>query len=90
MRHLLLLCVIIFSFSAHSQPNSNSEIKDGSISGRVLDAQLNQPLPYVNVIVKDAQNKIITGSITDDNGQFEIKKIPEGPINIEEIGRAHV
>ncbi|WP_370000403.1 TonB-dependent receptor domain-containing protein [Winogradskyella sp.] len=83
MRHLLLLCVIIFSFSAHSQPNSNSEIKDGSISGRVLDAQLNQPLPYVNVIVKDAQNKIITGSITDDNGQFEIKKIPEGPINIE-------
>ena len=63
MRHLLLLCAIILSFSAHSQPNSNSEIKDGSISGRVLDAQLNEPLPYVNVIVKDTESKIITGSI---------------------------
>lgn len=83
MRHLLLLCAIIFSFSAHSQPNSNSEIKDGSISGRVLDAQLNQPLPYVNVIVKDASGKIITGSITDSDGTFEIKKIPEGTIIIE-------
>lgn len=83
MRHLLLLCAIIFSFSAHSQPNSNSEIKDGSISGRVLDAQLNQPLPYVNVIVKDAAGKIITGSITDSDGTFEIKKIPEGTIIIE-------
>ncbi|MTE27297.1 TonB-dependent receptor domain-containing protein [Winogradskyella ouciana] len=83
MRHLLLLCAIIFSFSAHSQPNSNSEIKDGSISGRVLDAQLNQPLPYVNVIVKDASGKIITGSITDGDGTFEIKKIPEGTIFIE-------
>ncbi|WP_412560261.1 TonB-dependent receptor domain-containing protein [Winogradskyella sp. MIT101101] len=83
MRHLLLLCAIIFSFSAHSQPNSNSEIKDGSISGRVLDAQLNQPLPYVNVIVKDAAGKIITGSITDGDGTFEINKIPEGTIIIE-------
>lgn len=83
MRHLLLLCAIIFSFSAQSQPNSNSEIKDGSISGRVLDAQLNEPLPYVNVIVKDASGKIITGSITASDGTFEIKKIPEGAINIE-------
>lgn len=83
MKRLLLLCAIIISFSAHAQPSSNSDIKDGSISGRVLDAQLNQPLPYVNVIVKDASSKIITGSITDDNGNFEIKKIPEGNVKVE-------
>lgn len=77
------MLIIVSSTILSAQPNSNSDIIDGSISGRVLDAQLNQPLPYVNVIVKDASSKIITGSITDDGGNFEIKKIPEGTVIVE-------
>jgi len=76
MKHFFLMLIMVSSAILSAQPNSNKDIKNGSISGRVLDAELNEPLPYVNVIVKDAADKVITGSITDSDGTFNIKKIP--------------
>ncbi|GAB4156880.1 MAG: outer membrane beta-barrel family protein [Winogradskyella sp.] len=66
-----------------AQPNSNTDIKNGTISGRVLDAVLNEPLPYVNIVIKDASEKVITGGITDSEGNFTIEKIPEGSVKVE-------
>lgn len=80
MRQLLFLCAVLFSFSAFPQPKSNVDIKNGSISGRVLDAELNQPLPYVNIVIKDNNGKIITGGITSEDGTFKIDRIPEGNV----------
>ncbi len=65
---------------AFAQP---PKLKDGSVSGRVMDASIKQPLPYVNVVVKDASDNIITGGITSDDGKFKIEKIPEGKIKVE-------
>ena len=83
MKQLLLLCVVLFSFTAFSQPNTNDNIKNGSVSGRVMDATLNEPMPYVNVIIKDQNKKVITGGITDTEGNFFISKIPEGVVTID-------
>ncbi|MBV7267976.1 outer membrane beta-barrel family protein [Winogradskyella luteola] len=83
MKHFFAMLIMISSIVIGAQPNSNSEIKNGSITGRVLDAELNEPLPYVNIIVKDAKGKLITGGITDNNGMFNINKIPEGSIDVE-------
>ncbi len=83
MKQLLLFFAVICSLTAISQPHSNSDVKSGYISGRVMDAALKQPLPYVNVIIKDANQKIITGGITSDDGTFKIEKIPEGLVNVE-------
>ena len=83
MKNFFLMLLVVSSTILSAQPNSNSEIKNGSITGRVLDAQLNAPLPYVNIIVKDANEKVITGGITADDGTFEIRKIPEGIITVE-------
>ncbi|WP_411768309.1 TonB-dependent receptor domain-containing protein [Winogradskyella sp. A3E31] len=83
MKHFLLMLALVSSIFVSAQPNSNSEVKTGSVSGRVMDAALNQPLPYVNVIIKDTQGKIITGGITDSNGNFAIEKIPEGTVSVE-------
>ncbi len=58
------------------------DLRDGQVSGRVIDASLNQPLPYVNILIKDAADKTITGGITKDDGTFEIDKIPEGKITV--------
>lgn len=74
------MLIMVSSSILSAQPNSNSEIKNGSISGRVIDAKLNKPLPYVNIIIKDVANKIITGGISNDDGTFKIDKIPEGSI----------
>ncbi|WP_299114901.1 TonB-dependent receptor domain-containing protein [uncultured Winogradskyella sp.] len=83
MKHYLMVIVMLFSFVTIAQPNSNSDIKNGSISGRVMDAKLKQPLPYVNVIIKDKDQKVITGGITDADGSFFIDKIPEGTVIVD-------
>jgi len=47
----------------------------GSISGKITDNKTKQPLPYVNIVVKD-NGTVVNGGITDDNGAFAIKKLP--------------
>ncbi|WP_339753912.1 carboxypeptidase-like regulatory domain-containing protein [uncultured Winogradskyella sp.] len=83
MKHLFLVLIMVSSTILSAQPNSNSDIKNGSISGRVMDAELNELLPYVNIVIKDIANKIITGGITNDDGTFNINKIPEGIVKVE-------
>ncbi|MBT8244679.1 MAG: TonB-dependent receptor [Winogradskyella sp.] len=83
MKHYLMVIVMLFSFMTIAQPNSNFEIKNGSISGRVMDAVLKEPIPYVNIIIKDKDSKIITGGITDNEGAFFVGKIPEGIVTVD-------
>lgn len=85
MKTVMQLCIALFSIVSIAHPLN---LRDGSISGRVIDASLNQPLPYVNILVQDAQGNTITGGITNDDGTFEIEKIPEGNIivSIQYIG----
>lgn len=64
---LLLLLISNFSLLFAQAPSGN-----GVISGKVIDKNSKQPIPYVNVsILEDA--KIVTGGITQENGSFSIK-----------------
>ena len=83
MNSFTSLCLILYSVLVFSQPSQPNEPKNGSIAGRVMDAGLQQPIPYANVIVKNQKDAIITGGITDAEGNFLIEKIPEGTIKIE-------
>ena len=87
MKDLVLWCAILLCALSNAQP-LNNETKTGSISGKILDASLNEPLPYVNIIIKNVANEIITGGITRDDGTFNISKIPEGKaiVTIQYIG----
>lgn len=58
--------------------------KNGSLTGVIVDFKTKEPLPYVNVVIRDINNKILTGGITDNEGKFSIRKIPVG-INTVEI-----
>lgn len=58
------LCSISFSFAQNS----------GSIKGKVIDKNTNEPLPYVNIIVKD-NSKIVTGGVTTEEGNFTVNKL---------------
>ena len=46
----------------------------GSIKGKVIDKKTNEPLPYVNIILKD-NGKIVTGGVTTEDGNFAINKL---------------
>lgn len=46
----------------------------GSITGKVTDSKTNEALPYVSIVVKEG-DAVITGGITDDNGEFTINSL---------------
>lgn len=91
MKKLITLCALALLFiqsTFANNFNTDNEFKDGFISGKVLDEALNEPLPYVNVIVKKKNGETVTGGITLDDGTFKITKVPEGTydVSIQYIG----
>lgn len=50
----------------------------GSISGRIVDAQLNESLPGASIKIVDSN----IGTVTDLNGEFTLR-VPEGEIMLE-------
>ncbi len=77
-----LLLLFISPISALNNDPEGNDAKKGIISGKVLDAKLKQPLPYVNVIIKNAEGETLTGGITLDDGSFKIEKIEEGNVTV--------
>jgi len=67
LKLLVLLLVSNFAFLA-AQTNGNQ----GVINGKVIEKNTKQPVPYVNIAVME-DNKIITGGLTQENGNFTIK-----------------
>ena len=84
MRRILLLLVLILSTSAFAKKENDNLPRPGKISGKVIDKLTKEPLPYVNIIIRDAAKKVLTGGITNEEGLFTIPKVPEGK-NIVEI-----
>lgn len=82
MKKIVLLGALLLSMIVSAQPLADNNTKDGSISGRVIDAKINQPIPYVNVIILNSLGETITGGITGDDGKFKIVDIPEGKVNV--------
>jgi len=66
----------------------NNGPKVGVIKGKITDQTTKEVLPYVNIIVKDNSNNVLTGGITNDKGEFSVNKIPVGEniIEIQYIG----
>ncbi|APU11629.1 TonB-dependent receptor [Cellulophaga lytica] len=60
-----------------------------TITGQIIDQETQETLPFVSISVNDeATNAIVTGTISDDNGRFEIKDLKTGKyiINITYLG----
>lgn len=83
MKKILLLLLTIISVNTYAQMSKSYLPKPGSITGKVIDQGTKEPLPYVNIVVKDAANKLITGGITNDAGTFKISNLPLGKSIVE-------
>ncbi|WP_298781533.1 TonB-dependent receptor [uncultured Polaribacter sp.] len=75
---LLLCCLLSATFLFSQKKSSSSNI---SITGKVIDANTNQPLEYATIILKNTKNLKVSGGITDINGNFNIKT-PKGTYEI--------
>ncbi len=80
---ILIIILLICSITSYAQADKGEIEKKGSLTGTIIDVKTQQPLPYVNVVLRDVDNKIITGGITDDKGKFNIKKITLGKNTVE-------
>ncbi|WP_333780790.1 TonB-dependent receptor [Tenacibaculum pacificus] len=83
MKKLLLLILTVFSVNLFAQTPKKNLSKIGIVSGKVIDKVSKEALPYVNIIIKNTSDKILTGGITNDDGTFSIKNISEGKNTIE-------
>ena len=79
-----ILVLSIFSAVSFSQAQTATQAAFalGSISGKVIDNITKQPLAYVNVSVK-LEGKVVTGGITQDNGNFSIKNLDQKEFTVE-------
>ena len=84
MRTIIYVICLFISMSISAQMAKDKLPKNGSVSGKVVDAKTQEPIPYATIVIKDMAGKTVTGGITDELGVFEIKKIPEGK-NIVEV-----
>ena len=75
--------MLITAANSSAQLAKSNLPKPGVITGKVIDNATKQVLPYVNIVVRDLDKKIITGGITDDNGLFSIKDLPKGKSIVE-------
>ncbi|WP_339921151.1 outer membrane beta-barrel family protein [uncultured Flavobacterium sp.] len=73
---LILVCLFGTLVSMQAQTSVKTSLLEnpGSITGKVIDKNSNETLPYVNVIVKEG-DKFITGGITSEKGNFYIKNL---------------
>ena len=81
MKRILFLSLVLLLWTSFAK--AHPSLKLGVVKGTVLDAQTEQPLAYVSIVITDQDKRILTGSISDDQGHFSIDNIPEGFIYVE-------
>jgi outer membrane receptor protein involved in Fe transport len=75
---LFLLCIFLF-ITTFSEANVT-----GTIVGTAVDQENDEPLEFVSVaIYTTALESLVTGTISDVEGKFEIKGIPQGNYYLE-------
>lgn len=74
IKSMVLFCLLLFSWGSvlHAQQNN------GVITGRVLNASTNQPIPLANILLLDTT----FGAAADVSGQFRIANIPPGTYRV--------
>lgn len=85
MRHVSLLFALLLCMTSPFYTLANDpDTALGVINGNVVDHTTNQPVAYAAVVIKSEDgSKTITGGITTEEGNFEIKKLPDGTFIFE-------
>ncbi len=83
---LMLFILVVLNYNianAEGNPDSDDDRK-GKIRGVILDKATSQPMEFANVaIYNEADSSLITGTITDEQGKFEITGVIYGDYYLE-------
>src|SRR5210317_1490212 len=76
---VLVLC-ILFSMSSYTQQREEN-VDQVAVSGKIFDKETKEALEYATIIFTSTEGNLLTGGITDSNGQFDIQ-VKKGTYNI--------
>lgn len=84
MKKVLLLLAVFLCITTFANTPPESDLRIGSVTGKVIDKALQQPIAYAAIVIKtqDGSNDK-TGGITQEDGTFEIKNLPKGDLIFE-------
>ncbi|MDY0313568.1 MAG: TonB-dependent receptor [Bacteroidales bacterium] len=71
---LFILIALVTSAGLYAQ-------SAGTLSGKITDASTGEPIPFANVSIEESGN-VITGGMTDFDGNYSIKPIPAGRFTV--------
>ena len=75
---IIILLILIFK-TTFSTANVS-----GTVMGRVIDEENNEPLEFVSVAIYTAEDdKLVTGVVSDTQGKFELQGLTEGEYFLE-------
>ncbi|MEI6554331.1 MAG: outer membrane beta-barrel family protein [Paludibacter sp.] len=70
----LIFCLLLFLFSSLT----TYALEPISVKGCIIEKSSGTPLEFATVVVKNKKDSLITQSVTDKNGWFVFKGIPNG------------
>lgn len=75
----LAILLLFFTIMGMAQTSKTKETSKASLIGKVLDSEEGQPLLSCSVMLMSADTtKMITGSVSKQDGSFEMKNIADG------------
>ncbi len=84
---LILFLTLVTTLAFSQRPGGGGAQKDaatGEIFGNVTDSISEQPVSYVRILAfKQPENEMITGGVTQENGDFSIAPLPLGTYNLK-------
>ncbi len=80
---LLLFALLCYGAISAGHSPIPSDLRVGTVSGKVVD-QAQQPVAFAAVVIKSQDgSETITGGITEEDGTFELKRLPEQDLLFE-------
>jgi len=74
MKKIVFIAMFLCSLFIPNLGATNTDpLEKISITGKVIDNDTKQDLEYATIVIKSLDGKIITGGITDSNGEFSIE-----------------
>lgn len=78
----LLTLMINPSFAENS--NNSTSVAPKGIFGKIIDADDSELISYATIaLYNEAESKLLTGTISDDDGSFVLEEVPDGNYYIE-------
>lgn len=79
MKYLTILAFFFMAIICRAQTPDN-----GTFTGKVIDSKNEKPIAYGTVtVINLIDSLVITGALTQENGEFEIKEVPQGEYLVE-------